>query len=262
MAIRITCPGCKSSLTLADELRGKKVRCKKCETSIKIPDANGAKRQREEEEADADERQPNSSEDDSDEEDEERPAKKKKKKKAAKGFSPVLIIVPVAVVVLLLVGGVSAFFFTRDARPAAPKENQQAKVEEEVQKPQIFNKIQDGSPTKKGGTGIVSNVRGAVYRTERKSELKQIYLAYQQFDGDYKGANRTKENFLEFVKNFGPIRDAIKEGYYVVNLKARFEGASIVAYERDIDSAGYLCAMGDGDVRYVSEVDWKAALGK
>src|SRR5262249_58619015 len=31
MSIQMACPGCGASYTLSDELRGKKVRCKKCE---------------------------------------------------------------------------------------------------------------------------------------------------------------------------------------------------------------------------------------
>jgi len=64
-------------------------------------------------------------------------------------------------------------------------------------------------------------------------------------------------------QNYGPIRDAVKEGYYQMNLKARLEGGDIICWERDIDIGDrYLCVMGDGSVDYVSLADWKKALGK
>ena len=37
MAIRITCPGCKTTLTLDDEKRGQKVRCDNCDKALNIP---------------------------------------------------------------------------------------------------------------------------------------------------------------------------------------------------------------------------------
>ena len=40
MAIRIACPDCESPMRLADEMRGKQVRCKKCKTAFRIPAAD------------------------------------------------------------------------------------------------------------------------------------------------------------------------------------------------------------------------------
>ncbi len=37
MSLRITCPGCKASYPVDDELRGKKVRCKKCDEPVTVP---------------------------------------------------------------------------------------------------------------------------------------------------------------------------------------------------------------------------------
>src|SRR5437763_197575 len=121
MAIRITCPGCETSLTLSEDQRGKKVRCRACEKVLSIPAINGkaskhAEPQEDEEEAVQDEprlktKPARADEDDADESD--RPAKKKKKKK--KQGAPIVLIAALAVVFLLLVGGgaLLTYFLTR-----------------------------------------------------------------------------------------------------------------------------------------------------
>ena len=48
MAIRINCPNCKTANTVGDDKRGKRVKCKECETPIGVPEA-GAKKRREDE---------------------------------------------------------------------------------------------------------------------------------------------------------------------------------------------------------------------
>ena len=94
MAIRITCPGCETSLTLSEDKRGKKVRCRACEKVLSIPAINGkaskhAEPEEDEEEAVQDEPQLKvkpGRKNDVDDEDEEsdRPAKKKKNKNKKK----------------------------------------------------------------------------------------------------------------------------------------------------------------------------------
>src|SRR6266436_4051059 len=125
MAIRITCPGCETSLTLSEDKRGKKVRCRACEKVLSIPAINGkaskhAEPEEDEEEAVQDEprlkvKTKRNDDDDGDEED--RPAKKKKKKKKQGGF-PVVLVASLAVVFLLLVGvgGFLTYYFTRPAQ--------------------------------------------------------------------------------------------------------------------------------------------------
>jgi DNA-directed RNA polymerase subunit M/transcription elongation factor TFIIS len=261
MAIRITCPGCKSTLSLADELRGKKVRCKKCETSIKIPGAD----EEEEKTAITEKRRAAVPDiDDEDDEEDDRP-KKKKKKKAKGGISPVLIIAPVLIVALLVVGGVSAYFMTRDPGPA--KQVQQAKVEpkkveeEKPQQGQIFNKREDGVPGKKGGLGVVDSIRGGVFRAERKVELANLNKMYNAFVLETPRGQQTLESFLTYIqRDYAPVHKAIKDGYYIMNMKAQ-SGSDIVAGERDLDRNGHLVVKYDGTVEYVPEADWKQAMG-
>src|SRR3954452_13021532 len=45
MAVSVTCPGCRTSYPVTDDLLGKKIRCKKCqETFTASADRNGAAR--------------------------------------------------------------------------------------------------------------------------------------------------------------------------------------------------------------------------
>lgn len=114
----------------------------------------------------------------------------------------------------------------------------------------------------KGGK-IIKNVRGAAYRAERRSELKQIGLFYVKFCDEIHKADRTLDRFLDYIKSAAPLRDAIKEGYYVVNLSAEpTKMDSIIAYERDEDNGRHLCVRGDTTVMYVPAVTLKKALAK
>ena len=128
----------------------------------------------------------------------------------------------------------------------------------------IIPGIKDGNPDKKGGTYVISSVRGAAYRTERRSEpSSRLALSFVAFQDEYKGAQRTYENFLKYIKrDFGEIHDSIKDGYYQMNMQASFDSGSIICYERDIDRTGYLCVRGDTSVDYVPLDVWKKALGK
>jgi hypothetical protein len=200
--------------------------------------------------------------------------KKKKKKKAEQRNHLLLIgvIAGVVLVVLLAGGGVSAYFLLRKTpEDRAAKENAQPqanaddkKSTKDEKKPiRIVPPIEEGNPAKKkGGDSIVNNVRGAGWRLERKNDLKQIGLAFIQFCDDYKGSNRTQENFMKSNDTLGPLRDYIKEGYYVVNMKARLESSSIIAYENALDQGRYLCVLGNGEVDYLPEAEWKKLLGK
>ncbi len=286
MTIRITCPGCQSALALSDAMRGKKVRCKACAKVLSIPAAGKAKSLAEandvEEAAIQDQPRLKASKASAPvEDDEDRPAKKKKKK-SKQGPSMLLIGgAAAAVVVLLVVGGVSAFILLRDKPDRKDKEDKQAIIAardvEAKKKPKnqnqpppqgdngpvrVIPKIEDGNPAKKGG--FIGGIRAAGYVTERKNELGQIGKAFNQFAIEYKLNARTQDAFLEYIKTFGPIRDSVRDGFYVVNMKAEpLSSSSIIAYEHDkYEGQGYLCVRGDCSVDHVSEADWKAALGK
>lgn len=221
--------------------------------------------------------------------DEDRPAKKKKKNKKGQGSATLFIVGGVAVfVVFLAVAGVSAFFWTRREPPADAKQNLQAKGEDKQKKNdandgaaaldkakkeekekqdkadpgggiRIAPKINEGNPNKKGGIYVIRTVRGAVYRAERQSELRQLAIEFNSFQNDYKGKG-TYENFLESIKNFGPIRDSVNEGYYQINVTARLGSDNIIAFERDPDAAGHLCVRANGDISYTPAAQLKKEL--
>lgn len=199
--------------------------------------------------------------------------KKKKKKKKPKGMPLGLLIgVGAGVLVLLIVVGAgAAYYFTRPA-PAAPAQPKQVaqnpdKKDDKQAPPaplppppvpqpgiRVVPGIKEGNPVKAGGDGIVRNVRGAGYRTERRSELKQIGTAFVAFCDTHKGANRTLENFLKDINNFAHIRDSVKDGYYTVNMKADpTSSTSIIAYETAVDQGRHMCVMGDTSVDYVPQ---------
>jgi len=70
MTIQATCPSCDREHTLADDMAGKKIRCKGCDEAFRVPDADEPPRKR---------RSASSREDDRDE-GEERPGRQKEKK--------------------------------------------------------------------------------------------------------------------------------------------------------------------------------------
>ncbi len=267
MTIRITCPGCQSPLSLADELRGKKVRCKKCAAAVRVPededDAEDAVELAVQTETKLKVKPKAVAEDD---EEESKPAKKKKKKKKAKGGSSVILIVVAAVVVVLLLGGggTAAFFFFKPG-PAAPRNDGQAKADEKEKDERSGTRIivptrEEGSPTKKGGKGIVSNIRGAIWRTERRNELANINKMHSAWA--LEPGPKALDGYLAYIKTeFSAGHGAIKDGYYRVNVNAKPGTSDIVAGERDEDNPGHLVVRGNGTIEYVSVANWKKAMG-
>jgi predicted Zn finger-like uncharacterized protein len=277
MALRITCPGCKTALKLDDEMRGRKVRCTNCDKLLNIPGVNGKKSNDEDavqegrklKAAAAKARE--EEDEDENEEEEERPAKKKKKKKKQKGL-PMGMLIGVGggiALLLIVVVSASAYFIThlpKVPEPVARNEKKADPIPEPPQeeRPGKQERLEDRD-RKKGGKSIIGNVRGAGYRTERKNELKQIGLFFGQFCDSAPKSARTKEAFLDFIKRDAKvIHETILDGYYVVNLKAdHTSSASVVAYERDAELNGnHLVVRGDTSVDYITGQELKMALGK
>jgi predicted Zn finger-like uncharacterized protein len=283
MAIRITCPGCKTAMKLGDDKRGKKVRCSECDKVLNIPGMNG-KKQHDDDEAMQEGQKlkakaavATADEEEEEEPEEERPAKKKKKKKKKQGSGMGLIIGIVAgvVVLLLAAGGGTAYMLTRNPTRQPPPgpiaQNKDGQPEDkDTRTPQriVSPDIREGNPAnidkKVGGKSITGNVRGAIYRTERRAELRQIGLLYTSYCDETPRSARSEEGFLKSMeRDYRKVVEVIREGYYVINMKADPKASgSIVVYERDIDTPGYLCGMTDGTVDYVPLDQWKKALGK
>lgn len=275
MAIKVTCPGCEASLSLAEELRGKKVRCKKCETSLRVPD--------DDESPDDGAIQDNvklkskaaAPDDETVVDDADAPVKKKKKKKkqSGAGMMPIIIVAGVLIGVFVLAGGgIGAYFLLRTEPVPAPKNQEQAKANEKKdnepddnRQPHriIVPKIGEGNPAanKKGGLGVVQNVRGAVYRAERRSELQGMHRFFTAYELETPRGQRTLDSYLAYIKrDYGPVHDAIKEGYYKVNVKVQPGSNEILAGERDIDAPGHFIVRANGTIEHVPEAEFKKAF--
>jgi predicted Zn finger-like uncharacterized protein len=301
MALRITCPGCKTAMKLDDDMRGRKVRCEKCDKTLNVPGANGKKHKDDEAvqegrklknaaaKAEEEELQ-------DEEQEEERPAKKKKKKKKKNSSSMGLLIGGGAAIAVLLivVVGASAYFLTRSPNVAkAPQNNEQlakandkkggdggagdkkldpkvapaplpVPVDPDQAKREKEQRNEDRAANK-GGKSFVGTIRGAGARTQRKNELRQIGSFYQQFCLTTPKSARTKEAFLEFIKRDSrAIHEAISDDYYTINFRADDASSnSIIAFESFIDGNGmYMAVRGDLSVDYVPPQDVKNAMGK
>jgi predicted Zn finger-like uncharacterized protein len=103
MAIRITCPACKTNNSIDDDLRGRKIRCRECDGVIRVP-AGGPQ-----------------------DDEEHRSANRNKRKPAKQGFPIVLAAIVggagVLLVLLLLAAGVAALFLLL-SEPDAPSGQQ------------------------------------------------------------------------------------------------------------------------------------------
>jgi predicted Zn finger-like uncharacterized protein len=120
MALRLTCPSCRTSQTIDDSKRGRKVRCEGCDKVLNIPAAPEPKKKRDEEAIqDKPKLKVKTSPRRDDDDDDDQPRKKKAKKSG--GSSLGLILVGGGVVVLLLtcVAGGAGFFLLRSTPAVA-----------------------------------------------------------------------------------------------------------------------------------------------
>lgn len=101
--------------------------------------------------------------------------------------------------------------------------------------------------------GVVENVRAAAMRPERQNELKQIGLFYHSYVGEFNHNPRTDDDFVKYIeRDARQIAEAIKEKYYVLNLKAKITGAGVIAYEPLLDRGCHLSVRTDGSVDLLS----------
>ncbi len=267
MAIRITCPDCKTALTLDEDKRGRKVRCRSCQKVLSIPAANASKRETETEEALQQGRKLKvktapAPEEEEQLEEEDRPAKKKKKgKKAKKGSSSTLLFVigAVAILLLLLVGGGGTAYYFLKPEPERPKTNPQAKVDPPPQ-PQGNNPI--GGKVVREPKSFIGNMRAQGDRIERANEMKQIALFYQQYCDTITNPNsRNLDGFLNFMKRDSiQIHDAIKDKHYTVNLRAKLGSTDILVYETELYTVGYYAYRANNEIGHVTDQELKAGL--
>jgi hypothetical protein len=196
----------------------------------------------------------------------DRKAKKKKKKKRSSGPPVLLLMIGGAVLLVLLIvgGGVSAFFYLK-AEPAAPKQVEQAKNDEkkeEGKKINIIPKIGEGNPAAKpDNLGVADNVRGAVYRSERRNELANIHKMFTAYELETPKSQRTTQSYLAYIqRDFGPVHEAIVKGYYKINVKVQPGSSEILAGESLIDRPGHFVVRANGMLEHVPADEFKKSL--
>jgi hypothetical protein len=101
--------------------------------------------------------------------------------------------------------------------------------------------------------GVVENVRAAAMRPERQNELKQIGLFFHAYVTEHNHNPRTDDDFVKYIEREArQIGEAIKDKYYVLNLKAKITGAGVIAYEPLLDRGCHLSVRTDGSVDLLS----------
>ena len=99
--------------------------------------------------------------------------------------------------------------------------------------------------------GLVQGVRAAAYRPQRLNELKQIGIFFTQLVDETGGKNpRTEDEFINYIKrDSNTIAEAIKDKYYILNLKVNMrDGNAVIAYESLQDQGGYQSVRVAGSV--------------
>ena len=107
-------------------------------------------------------------------------------------------------------------------------------------------KVKGNAPPK----GLVQGVRAAAYRPERQNELRQIGIFFNQLYIETNKNPRTKEEFIDYIKrDAGSIAQALKDDYYILNLKVNMRDANaVIAYESLQDQGGYQSVRVGGSV--------------
>ena len=91
-------------------------------------------------------------------------------------------------------------------------------------------------------------------RENAKNELRNLAHYYLQYVDTNRGRPpATLDHFLEFFKQDNVHYKAVKEGYYIVNLKAKLGSTDIIAYEAEADEMNnVLVVRGDANVSTMS----------
>jgi len=83
-----------------------------------------------------------------------------------------------------------------------------------------------------------TSYRARVDRIERRNELRNIGLFYQQYNLTFNRPPKTVQDFTQYIKEAPGIVQAINEKYYFIVVGVREGGSNIVAYEFDPDQHG------------------------
>ena len=193
--------------------------------------------------------------------DQEPKQKKKKKKKKKRKPQPTntWLIVGIVAGVLLLIGGVVLVVvinMPRQGNDVQAKGNAGPEQKPPGQQPgpQGVAPLPKLNPQAKG---VVQSVRNAAYRPERLNDLREIARFFNLYVNDIGRNPKTEDEFVQYLQRDAPkIAEALREKYYVVNLKAKVASSqSVVAYEKLTEANCHQTARGDCSVSLVTPED-------
>jgi hypothetical protein len=231
MSIKIACPGCHTMLRRSERKRGQQTRCRVCNNVLTVPaDAPSAVRPVGEN---------------------GQPVERRRKKRRHKSESRVnpMLVAGVAGLVVMVAVAVAIGIWLSNRQPAQAGEKA----------PEGKNPPASQLPGDNGGE---KNLPGNLDRLQQDRELRQLMISFVEFCQQYNAPERSKENFIDYIKGQGQIRSRIVNGYYLMNLTARMDGSGeIIAYVRDAEASGHLCIRSSNEIGYVSASKLKQELG-
>jgi hypothetical protein len=162
------------------------------------------------------------------------------KKKAAPSDNTLWIGLGVAgavALILIIAGAVGVYMYSHAGEPQAkgPLNLPPPPRIEPPPAPPEQPKFKDIGDKKRNTTSY----RARVDRIERRNEMRQIGLFYQQYATEFNRPPARVEDLVDYIKRDAPgIVQAINEKYYFIVVGVR-AGNGIVAYEFDPDQNGF-----------------------
>jgi len=255
LAITLSCPSCEKGLKVKDELAGRKIKCPKCGSVFAVPGVKAAIDER----VSAKKPSPAPVRKDDDEESEEEVPVKKKKKKKAKSNRGLLIGAAIGGLALVLIAVLFYLFWNPAKEKVVAKAPPPKVPAKQVKQDPVAE--EDPAIVKKAPVGGIARARE---RTEIENNLRQLGIAYRQFEVDNNRGPKDQKELGPYYQNVATINDSLKNKWITfiwgVNRAGFSEGTSntILAYETDADRQGQRFAlMGDGSVQNMDEETFK-----
>jgi hypothetical protein len=109
-------------------------------------------------------------------------------------------------------------------------------------------------------------VRNAAKRAEESNHLKEIAIAYHNYNEEYKKGPSKAEDLAPYVEN-PKAKQALLSGQFEIIWDVRIvdvlrtggTSTTVLAYAKDTPTSGGMVAMVDGSVRQMSAEEFKAA---
>lgn len=185
--------------------------------------------------------------------DEQQTRKKKKKKKDSTSTWIVLgvvggVLVLIVVVLILVVKNMPSGDKDAQAKGEVP-EGAQPVIQPRPGPGDAGGRVKPNPNPK----GLVQNIRATALRAGRQNEMKNIGQFFVLFVNDFNRNPRTDDEFVQYIqRDDRGAAEAIKEKYYVLNLKANVRGGGgVIAYEELLDAGQHLVVRTDGSVALI-----------